>query len=176
MNHLTDPQKKDRQKSLFFCSDNTVTDDQQAPPVHSGPPFFGFRAYSRCDRSDLCLPHEVRSQGSENCCRYPKWVNRAGLPLRRSLPVLPCEQTWAASFGMSQRCPQADIAGPRSAEMRGPRSCRFRYIVSAIVAQPLSRTTLSRRVCLSRASVRPERRAQPAPDRSSPVALLSRLA
>jgi hypothetical protein len=46
------PPKKDRPKSLSFCSDNTVTDDQQAAPVHSGPPFFGFRAYSRCDRSD----------------------------------------------------------------------------------------------------------------------------
>jgi hypothetical protein len=34
------PQKKDRPKSLSFCSDNTVTDDQQAAPVHSGPPFF----------------------------------------------------------------------------------------------------------------------------------------
>jgi hypothetical protein len=30
MNHLTDPQKKDRPKSLSFYSDNTVTDDQQA--------------------------------------------------------------------------------------------------------------------------------------------------
>jgi len=49
------PPKKDRPKSLSFCSDNTVTDDQQAAPVHSGPPFFGFRAYSRCDRSGLML-------------------------------------------------------------------------------------------------------------------------
>jgi hypothetical protein len=62
------PPKKER--PLSFCSDNTVTGDQQAVPVHSGPPFFGFRAYSRCDR----LPHAVRSQGSENCGRYPKWV------------------------------------------------------------------------------------------------------
>src|SRR6202051_4542341 len=89
MNHLTDPQKKERPKSLSFCSDNTVTDDQQAAPVHSGPPFFGFRAYSRCDR----LPHAVRSQGSENCCRYPNWVNRVVLPLCRLLPVLPEQRT-----------------------------------------------------------------------------------
>jgi hypothetical protein len=45
-------QKKVRPKSLSFCSDKTVTDDQQAAPIHSGPPFFGFRAYGRCDRSD----------------------------------------------------------------------------------------------------------------------------
>src|SRR5665647_813864 len=29
------PPKKDRPKSLSFCSDNTVTDDQQAAPVLS---------------------------------------------------------------------------------------------------------------------------------------------
>jgi hypothetical protein len=34
------PQNKERPKSLSFCSDNTVTDDQQAAPVDSGPPFF----------------------------------------------------------------------------------------------------------------------------------------
>lgn len=71
--------KKERPKSLSFCSDNTVTDDQQAAPVQSGPPFFGFRAYSRCDR----FPHAVRSQGSEHCCRYPMgWTGRAPAPNR----------------------------------------------------------------------------------------------
>ena len=40
----------------------------------------------------------------------------------------------------------------------------------------LPRTTLNRRVCASRASVRRAHRAQPAPVRSNPVALLSRLA
>jgi hypothetical protein len=51
MNHLTDPKKNDRPKSLLFLLRLHVTDYQQAAPVHSGPPFFGFRTYSRCDRS-----------------------------------------------------------------------------------------------------------------------------
>jgi hypothetical protein len=97
MNHLTDPQKKERPKSLSFCSDNTVTDDQQAAPVHSG-----FRAYSRCDR----LPHAVRSQGSENCCRYPNWVIRVVRTVVRLLPVYLDERTSPDRSGMSRSCQQ----------------------------------------------------------------------
>jgi hypothetical protein len=70
--HLCEPfhgPPKKASEPLSFCSHNAVTDDQQAAPVHLGPPFFGFRAYSRCDR----IPHAVRSQGSENCGRS-KWV------------------------------------------------------------------------------------------------------
>jgi hypothetical protein len=43
MNHLTDAQKSARSRSLF-APDNTLT-DEQAAPVHSGPPFFSFRAW-----------------------------------------------------------------------------------------------------------------------------------
>jgi|ERR1700730_3178105 hypothetical protein len=32
------------------------------------------------------------------------WVIRVGLPMHRSLPVFPHEQTSAASVGMSQKC------------------------------------------------------------------------
>jgi hypothetical protein len=53
-------QKKSRPKSLPFCADNTVTDDQQMAPVHSEPPFFGFRAYSRGDRLPTPPDHKVR--------------------------------------------------------------------------------------------------------------------
>jgi hypothetical protein len=34
------PPKKRSARSHSFCSDNTVTDDQQAASVHSGPPIF----------------------------------------------------------------------------------------------------------------------------------------
>jgi hypothetical protein len=53
MNHLTDAQKSARSRSLF-APDNTLT-DEQAAPVHSGPPFFGFRAYSRSEPLGLML-------------------------------------------------------------------------------------------------------------------------
>jgi hypothetical protein len=93
MNHLTDPQKKDRPKSLSFCSENTVTDDQQAAPVHSGPPFFGFRAYAAVTARTGCLPHAVRSQGSENCCRYPKWVISESQKTPCPRPLFPQQRT-----------------------------------------------------------------------------------
>ena len=34
------PPKKGAPEVALFCSDNTVTDDQQAASVHSGPPIF----------------------------------------------------------------------------------------------------------------------------------------
>ena len=50
------PPKKRSARSHSFCSDNTVTEDQPAAPVHSGKPFFGFRAYSRSEPLGLMLP------------------------------------------------------------------------------------------------------------------------
>jgi hypothetical protein len=50
------------------------------------------------------LPHAVRSQGSENCCRYPNWVIRVVLTVRRSGPVYPNKQTIREPIGTSHSC------------------------------------------------------------------------
>ena len=56
--------KKDRPKSLSFCSDNTVTDDQQAAPVHSGRHFLDLGLIAAVTvRTDACPTpsgHKVR--------------------------------------------------------------------------------------------------------------------
>jgi hypothetical protein len=58
------PQKKDRPKSLSFCSDNTVTDDEQAPPVHSWPPFLDLGLIAAVTARTYACPtpsgHKVR--------------------------------------------------------------------------------------------------------------------
>jgi hypothetical protein len=85
------PKKKERPKSLSFCSDNTVTDDQHGASVHSGPPFFGFRAYSRCDR----LPHAVRPQGFRRFVRRVNSRSHLGFPAKA--PVLIKQATHAVT-------------------------------------------------------------------------------
>jgi hypothetical protein len=58
------PPKKDHPKSLSFCSDNTVTDDQQAAPVHSGSQFLDLGLIATVTaRTDACPTpsgHKVR--------------------------------------------------------------------------------------------------------------------
>jgi hypothetical protein len=58
------PPKKDRPKSLSFCSDNTVTDDQQAAPVHWGRHFLDLGLIAAVTaRTDACPTpsgHKVR--------------------------------------------------------------------------------------------------------------------
>jgi hypothetical protein len=56
------PQKRSARSRSLFAQENMVTDDQQAAPVHSGPPFFGFRAYRPAAVTACPTPsgHKVR--------------------------------------------------------------------------------------------------------------------
>jgi hypothetical protein len=81
--------KKSARSRSLFAPDNTVTDDQQAAPVHSGPPFFGFRAYGRSERLGLMLAPRRQVTRFGELLPISEWERATKLTLSTTSPLLP---------------------------------------------------------------------------------------
>jgi hypothetical protein len=78
------PQKnKERPKSLSFCSDNTVTDHQQAAPVRSGPVFLDLGLIAAVTACPMPSGHKVRKIAAE--IRNESKAEKLGLSTNDSL-------------------------------------------------------------------------------------------
>ena len=127
MSHLTDAKKSARSRSLF-APDNTVTDDQQAAPVHSGPPFFGFRAYGRSEPLGLMLALRRQVTRFGELLPISEWVTSDKTHLEHNESALTLIADISGDMDFRREGPRGDLS--RCSNVRG-QSCGYSITSSA---------------------------------------------